>query len=1034
MKKESVCQQSVLGHGQKQGQQEGVRTGMYQRSYRPGRISSRPGHSRHHWELRLGRYAHSVAMMLLLACLCLLPLLFGGRHPFAMGVAGLTILAAGILWLAGVVFHGSVRLQPAWGVLFFLLFCLVGLMQLMPSFSSLVIGEKLLSYWELVRQAGVTYYKPVLAVLPPLHRDALLVFAMAGIMYFLLCQLFADSREHLVLLAMSIAGVATLCACLSMAQHFGGEQWFLWLYKPEVQSLSGPYFNKNHLGQLQEMGLFVSLGLLLSFATASRGSWLAVRFPKRRRYVLSCLAGFCFVACTAALVFTLSRAGILCAAAGLAIFLCVLFFSRSARSGKSFSLPVILLVVVLLLVSFYGLDVVTARLELALSGEDPSGLSRQEMWRTMREVIGLSPWWGTGFGSVRTLAPLFDLSYMPGFVTYDAHNDYLELAISLGIPCACLILAAVAFCLVKATRTLVLPRLRRSSLFPLQLGALVAIAVSLGHEFFDYGLKQPANLLVFLALVVVFAGLVRHSHATALHSDRDAGDGKCENKGHAEYAFGEKASVLHDLGKHVHGRHAFGSNSSRRGLRWQPGRMWYCLPLLLFVPAVAVGSLYAGRLATGVELMRLDILQKAPEVRRSLQPESLVTSLIRQADRVLTHDPENLAALNIQAGAHMQRAALLQTDFLADEMALLLDRPVSQEQVWRKPYRPYLTRAYTGIDRDDRFKVAAEYAAAAAIYARMAVANPLNGLTYAAMAHAVEEASVWRGGQISSLEMHRVALALYPTHVLVIRRALEGAWRAWEDESNKKVRQQLSNEALELAQLYSMQRQNMAWVYPLLWQMCPDRNILVAMADTSIRGQEYLAEFLMDKGFWQEALVALDQMEALNLARSDDESPRTMGIRAFLTREMRGKLPLERRILERKVAVLTYLGRPEQVALQQARLREVSLKENTPRLERVDSLMAEGQYQQAEEVLKSMPEDGRALARLAEILFIQGRYERLARVMIHVEELGTEKSSDWAALEKRVRARLGDDFLNNLRDRERSIRDLEQQAGQDTDK
>ena len=97
------------------------------------------------------------------------------------------------------------------------------------------------------------------------------------------------------------------------------------------------------------------------------------------------------------------------------------------------------------LVSFYGLDVLTSRLEVALSGEDPSGLVRWEIWKTALSAIGLSPFWGTGFGAFRYLSPLFEPSYAPGTISFNVHNDFMELAVVLGIPCALLVLGWLAY-------------------------------------------------------------------------------------------------------------------------------------------------------------------------------------------------------------------------------------------------------------------------------------------------------------------------------------------------------------------------------------------------------------------------------------------------------------------------------------------------------------------------------------------------------------------------------------------------------------
>ncbi|MGN1038541.1 MAG: O-antigen ligase family protein, partial [Mailhella sp.] len=464
------------------------------------------GMSRRRWETRTGRGAGIAAQAVFLFCMIFLPYLWGGRQILAAGVAGIAMLLCLILWGSSIVFTGAFRPQPCRGTLVFLLFLLLGALQLSPWFSALAMSEALSRYWELARGTGLVHQPSILAVLPEAHREGLMMFGSAALFSFLAAQLFASSRGRLLVFASGIAMAAALCALAALVQHFGGHDWLFWVYKGQEQSLSGPYFNKNHFAMLQEMGLFTSLGLVLALWSAPRGSTVRV-LAKNYRTFLMMIFAFCTVVCITALLFSLSRAGILCSAAGMAgLLLYLLFF----RTGRTVPLPLFLLIVSLLLVSFYGLDFVMSRLELALSGEDSSGLSRWEMWRTMLDVMALSPWWGTGIGSVRSLAPLFDLSYMPGFVTYDAHNDYLELAVAFGIPCAVLVLAFLFFFLFRYVRGGMGKSARASSLHPLAVSALLGILVVAGHEAFDYGLKQAANLQIFVALCTLLGGLVRH--------------------------------------------------------------------------------------------------------------------------------------------------------------------------------------------------------------------------------------------------------------------------------------------------------------------------------------------------------------------------------------------------------------------------------------------------------------------------------------------------------------------------------------------
>ncbi len=901
--------------------------------------------NRHRWEIRLGEKFLYAAQGVLITCMAFLPFLWGGRHPSGVGFAGICMLLCTLLWLTGTLFRGSVHFYPAKGLWMLIAAIVLGLLQLSPRFSALVMPEKLAELWHQAFLAGSATAGPTLAVMPGFQHNVIILLCAAALFYVLSAQLFSGTREKLLSLAVSIGLSAAVCGFCGLVQRFGGYDWLLWVYQGPSQVTAGPYFNRNHFAQLCEMGLFVNLGLFSAFWTAGKTSSLRRIVSERWRFAAMTVFGLASVICAVCIMTAESRTGILVSAAGLALFFFVnLLFKRR----RSLPIPLLLLIFCLLLASFYGLHHLTARLELALSGEDPSGLYRLELWKVAVQVIMLSPVWGSGFGGMRALAPHFDLSFIPGRISFDAHNDYLDLAIMLGIPCAVLILAWLLLRLCLCLHIVFSRGARSSSFMPIAQGALFAMLAAAGHELTDYGLKQPANLLVFLACASLTGGLCRI------------------------------------LGKS-------GGKAPPMPTRWLLGRPLYILPALLLAGSVFASLPYLRQIQTGTELARLDYLRVVPEIRKNYSPSHYWQSIERQAKNVLEYSPDRIEALEAEAGAQLGKASLLQSKYMAESMGRVLDRPVGEAQVWRRPYRPHLEKAFGSIKAEQKQDIAEKYRSAEHWLLALAGASPLNGLPISALAGARDQSSSWSGEHKASLDLHEAALGLDPWHSDILFRALHGYWRAWQEDQTLAGKENALNRITELAKAYAIQMPGrLGEVYPLLWSADPDPSALIHLTPANVAGQEQLALFFQDHGKWDEADAALCRMRDINAARLDRETPETMGNIGFLRRERREKGLIERLVLERRIRVLNSAGRESDAAILAGQLSRLRSSQITPQIARADELMERGEYALAKVVLDSMQGDARARVRIAQILLNESRLEQFGRVM---RALATEKDS-----------------------------------------
>lgn len=328
---------------------------------------------------------------------------------------------------------------------------------------------------------------------------------------------YTSSRRRLAALAYVVLGVGIASALFGLARdamHRDGEGFIL----PNLQPQLGyaQFINNNHFALLMEM----CLGLLLGFA-AGGGRRRGVR-------LLLCLSAAALL--LTALLRSTSRGGIF-SAAGQIVFIALLWgvatSSRrrqedhrvaGARRWNVLSPLVVRLALTACLLCVAGLCAVwvggdklkqrmeTLRGEVGAHGAGNRDYPRRiEMWRATWQMIKDRPLAGTGFGGYwLAIHRHYDATGISS--PEQAHNDYLELLASGGI----FAFAAAAMSVgifIKRARECLRSRdtFRRAACF----GALTGLFGVALHSFVDFGLHITANALVFTALVVIAAALVR---------------------------------------------------------------------------------------------------------------------------------------------------------------------------------------------------------------------------------------------------------------------------------------------------------------------------------------------------------------------------------------------------------------------------------------------------------------------------------------------------------------------------------------------
>jgi tetratricopeptide (TPR) repeat protein/O-antigen ligase len=408
------------------------------------------------------------------------------------------------------------------------------------------LGNRALVDWALAPPGPVTelaadFPTPFLTVgtvAPRRTIVAFLIFAGYAAVYFLVTQT-VRTRRQVGRLVRTLLVVGALLAFLGLLDYLTGETWLLrWREHPFVARLSATFVNPDHFAAWLAMLVALGLGWMAARASGGRGGpSLAQRLSVRelreqaaRRY----LPMLGVVVMVIALVFTLSRGGLVNLVAALLTLLGLLFAVRRARA--SLVATGVLLIAVVAYGGWIGFGPLMARLSLASEGT----AHRLAQYVASLPLLREFPVLGVGLGGYREVYFRHQpVAHQPALVSYPyAHNDLLQLAIELGP-------LGVALCLFLAWRLgadLVGahllgrgacpvdggegPEAARSDRYSLgiAIGALAGVAGLVVHSGLDFSARIPAvgilaAALLGLATVALHTRLAR-GHAQLLSGTR----------------------------------------------------------------------------------------------------------------------------------------------------------------------------------------------------------------------------------------------------------------------------------------------------------------------------------------------------------------------------------------------------------------------------------------------------------------------------------------------------------------------------------
>ncbi len=314
-----------------------------------------------------------------------------------------------------------------------------------------------------------------------------LLYCAYGILCFLVIQAFRRTGQVRQLLLL-LSGYTFAVASFALVQGLSSRTQIYWIRTPSHGGwIYGPYVNHNHYAGLMEMLIPVPLVFALT---------LFAKGPPRTLAVVT-------AAVAASTIFLSgSRGGMISFVVETGVLAMVVLTGRMNRkTGLAFG--GFLLIVVGMLVWIGG-----GELSKRLASLDPD--KRKELAMDMRlsvdrdiiKMAPLKPVLGWGLGVFPEIYPKYR-SFYTNLLVNEAHNDYLQLLIEMGL----LGVAAMVWFLVVMYREAIkkIPGWTGDANGAIALAAMLGCTGILVHSLVDFNLQIPANAALFYVFCTIAA-------------------------------------------------------------------------------------------------------------------------------------------------------------------------------------------------------------------------------------------------------------------------------------------------------------------------------------------------------------------------------------------------------------------------------------------------------------------------------------------------------------------------------------------------
>ncbi|MFH0911713.1 MAG: O-antigen ligase family protein [Planctomycetota bacterium] len=897
---------------------------------------------------------------LLLFFLCA-PLARGGEPRRAWSAMGLGLALLAAVWAAWSYKRGRVEVWKSPVYLGLLVLLCVALLHILPlgRFLGAVSPAGALR-WEEAVAAGAEADARTISLFPPETRRASLLVLMALAAFFLTVNTFT-TRRSLVLLALGLAGAATANALFGMVEQFSGREKTFWYLGGSPYAVTGTFLNKNHFALLLEMGVFVAVGLALAAGLADhrryrdRDSARSLLVKSRPYFLFALLLSA--VAMIVAVLFSFSRMGTSCVLMGL-LLLAAAVFRFQGLTWKGIA-PLAALAGALVFAALEGLKSVWGRFEGLASGESMSAALRWDLWKSSLSLLGEHSFAGVGLGAYAYTSPRYESGPIPGRIALHAHNDWLEFLCEAGILVgAGLLFFFLAIGIRTARRILA----RRDPVARwIGLGAIFAVFSVGAHELFDYGLRMPGNLFVFLGVAAL----------ATLCGDTPGTDGGAPSPHLFVWRLGRQSGILFLLA----------------GLALPAGFAWLLLP----------------ELRSGFPLARLEarLSERAPAFL--LPPEEEARYRVELAGEALFPAPDTPTALMVLAEETARLANLDERKACADILSAELKRPVALEELEEPKFRPLRREAASRMDEEARERIGGQYEGASRLLGRACGLAPTNGHFLALFGQARERIGLFWGGveEGAVREAFRLAHASYPRAGPVTRLCGQGAWRRYlrlaaasspEERSALQEALGLFREALEQSPDASEE------VFRTVWDVSPRPEVLTGLAPRNIRCLEALYRFLFQRRSFEACLEVLRAIDRLTADRPSAKASHSVDPFTFFRQDWRPKEIAALSVPKREIFILGLLERwTERRACLDAFQAALSRTEEAE-LALAREYLARGRYHAAEthleRILQTDPHNAPALLEEARVRNAFGDGTGAVRMLLPLvyEDLATDRS------------------------------------------
>ncbi len=317
-------------------------------------------------------------------------------------------------------------------------------------------------------------------------QSELALYAAYGAFSFLLVQLLLRTRQ-IKRFALVLTAYGAALAFFALLQGLSSNGRLFWLRQPRFGGwIYGPYVNHNHYAGLMEMLLPAALAVALS------------HYSSAAQKISASLAGM-LMAIT--IFLSGSRGGMVAFAVQIVILSVVIL--RHKRNRAAFLVAIIALLAVAISVWMIDSSSVSRLASIAAETHgEISGGTRLTIDRDALRMFLRRPTLGWGLGSFAEVYPQFR-SFYTDFRIDEAHNDYLQFLVEMGLPGLLIMIWFVTALYRNALRKLEdWPSNINGSV---ALAALLAVTGILVHSFVDFNLQIPANAALFYALAVIAA-------------------------------------------------------------------------------------------------------------------------------------------------------------------------------------------------------------------------------------------------------------------------------------------------------------------------------------------------------------------------------------------------------------------------------------------------------------------------------------------------------------------------------------------------